>query len=71
VRGGTQFDPIWNAYSWVDNDVANKDVYGALYNWYAVGTNKLCPAGWSIPSFPARSPSGTMAAIPPGMAVKS
>ena len=38
------------AYSWVDNDVASKDVYGALYNWHAVGTNMLCPAGWSIPS---------------------
>ena len=38
------------AYSWVGNDVANKDVYGALYNWYAVDSMKLCPAGWSIPS---------------------
>lgn len=38
------------AYTWVDNDVANKDTYGALYNWYAVGTNQLCPDGWSIPS---------------------
>ncbi len=25
-------------------------VFGKLYNWYAVGTNKLCPPGWSIPS---------------------
>jgi uncharacterized protein (TIGR02145 family) len=38
------------AYSWPDNDATNKDVYGALYNWYAVGTNQLCPAGWTIPS---------------------
>ena len=38
------------AYNWVENDVANQDVYGALYNWYAVGTNQLCPTGWSIPS---------------------
>jgi uncharacterized protein (TIGR02145 family) len=47
--------PAWSklasdAYSWYDNDVANKDVYGALYNWYAVDKKKLCPAGWSIPS---------------------
>jgi uncharacterized protein (TIGR02145 family) len=24
--------------------------FGALYNWYAVGTGKLCPAGWHVPS---------------------
>jgi uncharacterized protein (TIGR02145 family) len=24
--------------------------YGALYNWYAVNTNKLAPAGWHVPS---------------------
>lgn len=38
------------AYSWVDDDLANKDLYGALYNWYAVDSKKLCPGGWSIPS---------------------
>jgi hypothetical protein len=35
------------AYSWIDNDVANKDTYGALYNWWAVDSTKLCPTGWS------------------------
>jgi len=24
--------------------------YGRLYNWYTVETNKLCPAGWHVPS---------------------
>ncbi|MBN1108547.1 MAG: fibrobacter succinogenes major paralogous domain-containing protein, partial [Bacteroidales bacterium] len=24
--------------------------YGALYNWYALNTGKLCPSGWHIPS---------------------
>ncbi|MEM7374899.1 MAG: fibrobacter succinogenes major paralogous domain-containing protein [Bacteroidota bacterium] len=24
--------------------------YGALYNWYAVNTGKLCPAGWHVPT---------------------
>ena len=47
--------PAWSnltsdAYCWYDNDVANKDAYGALYNWYAVNKKKLCPAGWSMPS---------------------
>ncbi len=24
--------------------------YGALYNWFAVNTGKLCPTGWHVPS---------------------
>jgi uncharacterized protein (TIGR02145 family) len=28
----------------------NRDIYGALYNWYAVSTGKLCPTGWHVPS---------------------
>lgn len=39
-----------DAYAWLDNDVANKDLYGAYYNWYAVDKRKLCPAGWAMPS---------------------
>ena len=38
------------AYSWCNNDIANKKVYGALYNWYAVNTGYLCPVGWNVPS---------------------
>jgi uncharacterized protein (TIGR02145 family) len=38
------------AYCWYNNDSSNKEVYGALYNWYAVNTNKLCPEGWHIPA---------------------
>jgi len=38
------------AYSWPDNDPSQGDPYGALYNWYAVDTKKLCPTGWSVPS---------------------
>lgn len=25
-------------------------LYGALYNWYTVNTNYLCPTGWHVPS---------------------
>jgi uncharacterized protein (TIGR02145 family) len=39
-----------SAYSWCNNDIATKEAYGALYNWYAVNTGNLCPAGWSVPS---------------------
>jgi uncharacterized protein (TIGR02145 family) len=38
------------AYCWYNNDeAANKDIYGALYNWYAVETGNLCPTGWHVP----------------------
>jgi uncharacterized protein (TIGR02145 family) len=46
----------WNnlkipGYCWYDNDSARySNIYGALYNWYAVNTGKLCPSGWHIPS---------------------
>ena len=36
------------AYCWYLNDTVNKFTYGALYNWYAVNTGKLAPAGWHI-----------------------
>jgi uncharacterized protein (TIGR02145 family) len=38
------------AYCWYENDTANKAVYGALYNWYAVNTGKLAPTGWHVPT---------------------
>jgi uncharacterized protein (TIGR02145 family) len=46
---------IWSdlstpAYCWYDNQIQNKLIYGALYNWFVVGTGKICPAGWHVPS---------------------
>jgi uncharacterized protein (TIGR02145 family) len=39
------------AYCWYDNNAsAYKATYGALYNWYAINTGKLCPTGWHVPS---------------------
>ena len=46
----------WNelttpGHCWYNNDeAANKDIYGALYNYYAVNSGKLCPSGWHVPS---------------------
>lgn len=40
-----------DAFCWYDNELNNfGNTYGALYNWYAVNTNKLCPLGWHVPS---------------------
>lgn len=38
------------AYCWHNNMIENKNLIGAHYNWYAVNTGKLCPAGWHVPS---------------------
>jgi len=38
------------AYCLYDNILANKTNYGVLYNWYAIGSDKLCPEGWHVPS---------------------
>jgi uncharacterized protein (TIGR02145 family) len=37
-------------YCWYNNEISNKTPYGALYNWYAVNTGKLCPEGWHVPT---------------------
>ena len=39
------------AYCWYNNsEPTYKQTYGALYNWHAVNTGKLCPAGWHVPA---------------------
>jgi uncharacterized protein (TIGR02145 family) len=53
---------IGKAYCWYNNDVVNKNIYGALYTW-AAATNGasssntipgnvqgVCPTGWHLPS---------------------
>lgn len=40
------------AMCWYDNDKKQYkgSPYGALYNWFAVNTGKLCPVGWHVPT---------------------
>ena len=41
------------AYCWYDNNIANKELYGALYNWYTIDNSsqkQVCPVGWHVPS---------------------
>ena len=39
------------AYCWYDNDSVTYNMSnGALYNWFAVNTGKLCPTGWHVPT---------------------
>lgn len=40
-----------SGYCWYNNDENTfKPEYGALYNWYAGNTGKLCPTGWHVPT---------------------
>ena len=35
------------ALCWYEN---SSTLYGSLYNWHAVNSGKLCPAGWHVPT---------------------
>lgn len=38
------------AVCWMNGDEEQSlNTYGALYNWYAIETDKLCPEGWHVP----------------------
>jgi uncharacterized protein (TIGR02145 family) len=51
VSNGSAWSTLTDpGYCWYNNNDGNKDVYGALYNWYAVETGNLCPTGWRVPS---------------------
>jgi uncharacterized protein (TIGR02145 family) len=46
-------DTLWRflssgAYCNYDNQDSNAATYGRLYNWHAVNTGKLAPAGWRV-----------------------
>jgi len=60
-RNGDKIPQVKNAATWAglqsgawcfyNNDTANGNVYGRLYNWYAVNDPRgLAPAGWHIPT---------------------
>jgi uncharacterized protein (TIGR02145 family) len=39
-------------YCWYKNDAATyKSAYGAIYNWYAINNDRLCPEGWHVPTY--------------------
>src|SRR6056297_199887 len=52
VTGDTEWSNLdTSGYCWHMNDsTAYAQTYGALYNWYTVNTNKLCPDGWHVPA---------------------
>lgn len=47
IKANQEKRPAWCYYN---NDSINGNIYGALYNWYAVGDSRdLAPKGWRIP----------------------
>jgi uncharacterized protein (TIGR02145 family) len=38
------------AYCYYNNTINNSNIYGNLYNGFAVNTKKLCPVGWHVPT---------------------
>lgn len=52
ITDGTAWNATYNeGYCWYNNNAATyKADYGALYNFYAVSTGKLCPTGWHVPT---------------------
>lgn len=38
------------AYAWHLDNILYKDTIGALYNWFAASSGKLCPEGWRVPT---------------------
>lgn len=59
-QNGTQIpnvpDDEWGsirtgAWMYYDNLSSNDEIYGKLYNWFAViDSRKICPQGWRVPS---------------------
>ncbi len=59
-RSGTSISNVTSNSSWAslstgaycnyNNSSTNGNIYGKLYNWYAVNTGLLCPEGWHVPS---------------------
>jgi uncharacterized protein (TIGR02145 family) len=50
--GGTWGGLSTPGYCFYNNstDAGEQEKWGALYNWYAVETGKLAPAGWRVPT---------------------
>ncbi len=49
INSGEWFKVEGAHYCWYNNDEPTyKILYGALYNWYAVNSEKLCPSGWHV-----------------------
>ena len=50
-RDDDEWDSATSAYCFYDNDTTNIDVYGMMYNWFAVNDSRnIAPEGWHVPT---------------------
>lgn len=47
---GAWYSNTSGAYAWYNDDITYQDTIGALYNWFAAKSEKLCPTGWRVPT---------------------
>ena len=52
ITDGREWQSLYTpGYCWYNNDeVASRDKFGAIYNWYTISSGKLCPVGWHVPA---------------------
>jgi len=55
VTSNTIWASVAPAFCYYNNSLANRTIYGGLYNFYAIdagynGNKNICPAGWHVPS---------------------
>ncbi len=52
ITDSTQWNTLTTgAWSYYNNEEANNNIYGKLYNWYAAeDPRNLCPADWHVPA---------------------
>ncbi len=52
VQGANQWIVLKSgAYCHYNNDASNSEIYGLLYNYYTVNSNKLAPKGWHVATY--------------------
>lgn len=68
-KAGEEGNPAWCFYN---NDPANNEKFGRLYNWYAVTDSRgIAPEGWHVPTDPEWTQLTEQLGAKAGMAMKS
>lgn len=56
ISGDDWHNTSGSAYCWYNNDINNKPIYGAIYNWHTLdlisnGSKNVCPINWHVPTY--------------------
>ena len=50
IEDSSKWTNAASSWCWYGNDSLHNSEYGALYNWPAINTGKVCPTGWHVPT---------------------